>query len=153
MELKELIDSYLKTQRLMSVATFTDTPWIANVYYIHDKDLNIYFKSKSWREHSKAIEINPNVAVAIADSSQPIYLPQKGIQLYGTAEKVNSLDQLKWMFKMWHKLISEGKGEKPDDPQKFLDAAISNVYRIRPKRIKFFNTELWPKDQSQVLEL
>jgi len=77
MDLKKEIDAYLKTQRLMSVATFGTSPWIANVYFIHDTDLHIYFLSKTWREHSKAITSNPRVAVAIADSHQPIYKPQK----------------------------------------------------------------------------
>lgn len=153
MSLKKEIDKYLETQRLMQVATYGDYPWIANVYYIHDKDLNLYFLSKNYREHCKAIEKNNKVAVAIADSSQPIWHPQKGIQLHGTANKVGIVKQLSWMFKMWNKLIAGAKGEKLDDPKKFLDAGLSSVYKITPKRIKFFNTERWPKDQVKILEL
>ncbi len=152
MTLKQEIDKYLKTQRLMSVATYGDMPWIANVYYIHDSDLNLYFLSKDWREHCKAIEVNNKVAVAVADSSQPIYRPQKGIQISGTAKSVNTISSLKWMFKMWNKLIAGSKGEKLSDPKKFIDAGLSKIYRITPKRIKFFNTELWPKEQFKILE-
>jgi len=152
MNLKHEIDHYLKTQSLMSVATYGDIPWIANVYYVHDADLNLYFLSKNWREHCKAIEINNNVAVAIADSSQPIYRPQKGLQISGTAQSVNLVSSLQWMFKMWNKLIAGSKGEKLTDPKKFVDAGLSKVYKITPKRIKFFNTELWPKDQFKILE-
>ena len=137
----------------MSVATFDKSPWIANVYYVHDDKLNLYFLSKTWREHCRAIGKNDKVAVAIADSSQPIYKPQKGIQLLGTASSVGTLSQLRWMFKMWNKLIAESKGEKLSDPKKFLEAGISTIYKITPKRIKFFNTELWPKDQFRLLEL
>ena len=46
-KIKDEIDKYLKTQRLMSVATFYKNPWIANVYYIHDSNLNLYFLSKN----------------------------------------------------------------------------------------------------------
>jgi len=152
-ELHNLIFEYLKTQKLMSVATYGATPWIANLYYVHDKDLNLYFLSKAWREHSKAITENPEVSVAITDSHQPIYKPQKGIQLYGTAEKVSIIKQLEWMFKMWNKLITSEGGEKLTDPKKFLDAGTSAIFKITPKRIKFFNTELWPKDQTQILDL
>ncbi len=106
MNLKKEIDEYLKTQRLMSVATYGEYPWIANVYYVHDSDLNLYFLSKHWREHCKAIELNSKVAVAIADSSQPIYKPQIGLQISGTAAQVNIISSLKWMFKMWNKLIA-----------------------------------------------
>ncbi len=136
----------------MSVATYGEYPWIANVYYVHDSDLNLYFLSKHWREHCKAIELNSKVAVAIADSSQPIYRPQIGLQISGTAAPVNIISSLKWMFKMWNKLIAEEKGEKLSDPKKFLDAGLSKVYKITPKRIKFFNTFLWPKDQFKILD-
>ncbi len=152
MDLKKQIDEYLKTQRLMSVATFGDFPWIANLYYVHDSDLNLYFLSKQWREHCQAIEKNSKVAVAIADSSQPIYKPQKGLQIWGTARPVNILTQLEWMFKMWNKLIAGNQGEKLADPKKFLEAGTSKVYKITPQRIKFFNTELWPKEQFKVME-
>lgn len=152
MNLKQEIDRYLKTQRLMSIATYGNSPWIANVYYIHDSDLNLYFLSKHWREHCKAIDANNKVAVAIADSSQPIYRSQKGLQISGTAKSVNVISSLKWMFQMWNKLIAGSKGEKLSDPKKFLDAGLSKVYKITPKRIKFFNTELWPKDQFRILE-
>ncbi|MDO8609703.1 MAG: pyridoxamine 5'-phosphate oxidase family protein [bacterium] len=152
MNLKKEIDEYLKSQRLMAVATYEEEPWIANVYYIHDKDLNLYFLSKNWREHCQAIEKNNKVSVAIADSHQPIYKPQKGLQIYGAANTVNIITQLSWMFKMWNKLISGSKGEKLTDPKKFLDAGTSTIYKITPKRIKFFNTELWPKEQFRVLE-
>ena len=153
MNLKQEIDNYLKSQRLMSVATYGDIPWIANVYYVHDKDLSLYFLSKHWREHCKAIDENEKVAVAIADSSQPIYKPQKGLQINGMAKSVNIISSLQWMFKMWNKLIAGAKGEKLSDPKKFLDAGLSKVYKITPKRIKFFNTELWPKDQFRILRI
>ena len=153
MDLKKEIDKYLETQRLMSVATYGKTPWIANVYYVHDPELNLYFLSKNWREHCQAIEINNKVSVAIADSHQPIYRPQKGLQIHGTAKSVDVVSGLQWMFKMWNKLIAGSKGEKLTDPKKFLDAGLSKVYRITPKRIKFFNTELWPKEQFKVLDL
>jgi uncharacterized protein YhbP (UPF0306 family) len=153
MNLKKEIDNYLKTQKLMSVATYGEYPWIANVYYVHDSDLNLYFLSKHWREHCKAIDQNEKVAVAIADSSQPIYRPQKGLQISGTAAPVSVISSLQWMFKMWNKLIAGAKGEKLSDPKKFLDAGFSKVYKITPKRIKFFNTELWSKEQFKILEL
>lgn len=149
--LKQQIFDYLSTQRLMSVATFNQQPWIANVYYVHDNDLNLYFLSKRAREHCVAIEVNNNVAVAIADSHQPLKPPQVGIQLYGTAAKVNMIEQLQWMFQMWNKLIAPDVTEHLGNPKQFLDSGLSAVYKISPKRIKFFNTGLWPKEQYKVL--
>ncbi|HCR36110.1 TPA: hypothetical protein DIU22_03665 [Candidatus Woesebacteria bacterium] len=151
-KIKNEIDKYLKTQRLMSVATFYKNPWIANVYYIHDSDLNLYFLSKNWREHCVAIKENPSVSVAIADSKQLIFESKKGLQIYGIAKPLNSMAKISWIFKMWNKLISGEKGEKLANPKEFIEAGTSSIYKITPKRIKFVNTELWPKEQSQVLE-
>ena len=54
---------------------------------------------------------------------------------------------------MWNKLISEEKGEKLANPKKFIEAGTSSIYKITSKRIKFVNTELWPKEQFQVFSL
>jgi len=151
--LKELIKNYLSTQRLMSVATYGETPWIANLYFVHDTDLNLYFLSKKTREHCVAIDTNPLVAVAIADSHQPLKPPQLGIQLNGTAQAVTLLDQVKWMFSMWNKLIAPDIAEQLKNPKQFLETGAAQIYRITPKRIKFFNTGLWPKEQCQRLNL
>lgn len=136
----------------MAVATYGKTPWIANVYYIHDENLNLYFLSKSWRKHCRAIEKNSRVAVTIADSHQPIYKPQKGLQIWGTAKPVSLVSSLQWMFRMWNKLIAGSQGEKLVNPKKFLEAGTSKIYKITPQRIKFFNTFLWQKEQFKVLE-
>jgi uncharacterized protein YhbP (UPF0306 family) len=152
MELKQAIYEYLQTQRLMQLATYGDYPWIANLYYVADEEFNLYFLSKGSREHCQQIAKNPEVAVAIADSSQLLHEPQKGIQLYGTAETVGILKQIEWMAQMWNKFIAFEANEKLD-PKELINAVRSRVYKIIPKRIKFFNTEVWPKDQFQVLEL
>jgi uncharacterized protein YhbP (UPF0306 family) len=152
MELKQQIFEYLGTQRLMQVATYGDTPWITNVYYVHDKDLNLYFLSKRTTEHCVAIEKNSQVAVAISDSHQLLRPPQVGIQLAGTAQKVNLLEQVSWMFQMWNKIIAPDASEFLEDPRKFLEVSSASIYRITPNRIKLFNTGLQPKKlQSQVL--
>ena len=137
----------------MSVATYGDYPWIANLYFVHDENLNLYFLSSHWREHCEAIKKNNKVAVAITDSHQPFRSPQVGIQMHGTAKEVNMVTKLKWMFEMWNKLIAGDDGEKLTDPKKFLEAGRSKVYKITPKRIKFFNTGLWPEEQTKVLDL
>lgn len=77
---KQQVYEYLQTQKFMSLATFAEQPWIANVYYVHDEDLNLYLLSKKHREHCQEIEINSQVAVAIADSHQPLKPPHLGLQ-------------------------------------------------------------------------
>jgi len=136
----------------MSVATFNETPWIANVYFVHDEELHLYFLSKSTREHCQAIDKNAHVAVAITDSHQPINKPQLGLQVYGTAQKVNMLEKIEWMFKMWNTLVAGQSDERLENPKAFLEAGRSTIYKITPHRIKFFNTKLWPDEQTKVWE-
>lgn len=136
----------------MSVSTYAEHPWVANVYFVHDDELNLYFVSKATTEHCKAIEKNNMVAVAIADSAQPLGKTQKGIQLYGTAKAVNAVEKLGWMFTMWNKLIAHHKDDMMFNPEQFLQAGFARVYKITPHRIRFFNTELNPKSQLLTLQ-
>lgn len=149
-DLHNLIYEYLKTERLMTLATNGDHIWAANLYYVVDNDLNLYFLSKNAREHCQHIETDPFVAVGIADSSQPFAPGQKGIQLYGKAEKVNILSKLKIMTEMWNTVIADTPTAEKLNPKSLLDGAASSVYKINPVRIKYFNTELWPEDQIRV---
>jgi uncharacterized protein YhbP (UPF0306 family) len=153
-DLKTLIYEYLKTQRLMQVATYGEHPWIANIFYVHDEDLNLYFVSKKTEKHSIDIAKNPNVSVAIADSHQLLHLPLKGIQLYGTCESVNIINKLEWMFKIWNRLIAEEKEDKLSNPKEFLENGFANVYKIKPKKIQYYNTEIFNKPEKfRVLEM
>ncbi len=151
-DLTKEIDTYLASQRLMALATYAGAPWIANVYYVHDDHLHLYFLSKASREHCKAIDANPQVAVAIADSHQPIHSPQQGIQLHGTAAPVTDRTKLAWIFEAWNTKIA-ASGEQLQNPDIFLKSGAARIYEITPKRIKFFNTVLWPEEQAQELHL
>ena len=152
-ELKKIILEYLETQRLMCFATFGKEPWAANIYYLADKDLNLYFISKPWRKHCEALKINNKVAVGIADSTQPIFEKQKGIQLNGTASELKDLLKMAWVLRGWNKLIAGNKGEKVPGVKEFVALAKSKIYKIKPKKIQFFNPGIWPEEQFKILEL
>ena len=50
----------------MSLATVRDNkPWVCEVHFIYDDDLNIYFMSKVSRRHSQEIADNPYVSGTI----------------------------------------------------------------------------------------
>lgn len=52
----------------ISVSDAKSSPWIANLYYAHDKNFNIYWYSSKETKHSKIIKKNPKVAFSIFDS-------------------------------------------------------------------------------------
>lgn len=62
-DIEKVIREYLPYVIHMSLATsHGNKPWVCEVHYVFDKDLNLYFMSKSSRRHSKEIEMNEYVA-------------------------------------------------------------------------------------------
>jgi uncharacterized protein YhbP (UPF0306 family) len=148
---KKSLREYLDSQRLMSVATQGEHPWIANVYFVADDDLNLYFISPPEAEHSRHIAKNPQVACSIIDSHQPMGDDMKGLQLWGEASMEGVVTRLKTMFQMYAKLHPSVKDEFTLER---LQQGImtSKVYKVMPKRIKMFDHDT-PGNHETVWEL
>ncbi len=151
---KELVLSFLKDHNLMSVATYGEHPWIASVYYSFDDELNIYFLSSPTTLHCKQIAQNPKVAVSIADSHQKPTDLKKGVQLYGIAGQISDTAKIKHALRLWKETL----GVK--DPELSYENMVKKIvtgrmYKITPKRIKFFNQELFKNDDGEepILEM
>lgn len=145
---KELILDFIKGHTLMSVATYGKHPWIAYVYYSFDNDLNIYFLSDPKTLHCKQIKENPLVAVSIADSHQKPSSLKKGLQLYGTAQQISDAKKIQHALRLWKETL----GVK--DPELSYENMVKKIvtgrmYKITPKRIKFFNQELFKNDDGE----
>lgn len=86
MNLRKLIEQYLKEARLMQLATSSDNqPWVCSVWFAADENLNIYWFSSTTRRHSQEIMKNQKVAAAIVLPQTPEDQP-RGLQLQGVAE-------------------------------------------------------------------
>src|SRR3989338_10433185 len=92
---KKDVLEFLADKKLMVVATYGDHPWIASVYYSFDKDLNLYFISTPSTIHGRQMEKNKKVAVAIVDSNQKPSDVKRGLQIYGTVEKVSGINKVR----------------------------------------------------------
>lgn len=148
---KKILSEYMSKHRLMSVATYGDHPWVASVYYVSDENLDLYFFSSPESEHSIHIEKNPNVACAIADSTQMPADVKLGLQIFGEASVENAIPKLKWMFKMYGKLYPSTR-EKHNYKNFETKVLKSKLYKVEPKKIKFFNQELY-KPPAKLFEL
>lgn len=86
--MKEYIREYLQTNNVIQLATAKDgQPWLCNVHFYADHDLNIYWRSTTERRHSKEIADNPKVAAVIKvheNTPQEDYVI--GLTIEGTAE-------------------------------------------------------------------
>lgn len=151
MKLKDLIRHYLNNARLMQLATSVDSqPWVCTVHFYSDKNLNFYWMSTLARRHSKEIEQNKKVAIAILiheDNPKEEYVI--GISAEGNA-----------------RLISRGKTEKigseyikklDKDPDLLKDILEDrNPHRffcLKPSKIVLFDSKSFPDNPRQELNL
>ena len=62
-KIESIIRDYIKNVVHMSIATCLDNqPWISEVHYSYDDDLNLYFISRPSRRHSVEIAANSQIA-------------------------------------------------------------------------------------------
>ena len=135
----------------MSIATYRETPWIATVYYVIDDDLNLYFLSDPTTQHGQDIAKNKKVACAIFNSDQKVTDQKVGIQLWGECLVVRSLEKIKWMLKMWHKI---NPGVECVSLEKIKKKVVNTqIYKVIPKKIKFFNEKLYSKKEAKMFYL
>lgn len=63
MDIEQVIREYLPNVVHMSLATTKDNqPWVCEVHFAYDDELNIYFRSLPSRRHSQEIAENAHVA-------------------------------------------------------------------------------------------
>lgn len=89
MDLEEVIRDYLPQIVHLSLGTSKDNkPWVCEVHFAYDNNLNLYFRSSPSRRHSQEIAANPNVAGNIV-KQHGVGEPVRGIYFEGIAEKLD----------------------------------------------------------------
>lgn len=135
--MKEKVIEFLGTRKLMALATSDeDMPWICNVYYVIDEDLNFYFKSSLETIHIQQILKNNKVAVTVTDSNQKPTDRKVAVQLNGFCTRVTQVDKINWFLNKWSDTPSKY------DPTDLASGNISGVFKIIPNKLKYFDTEL-----------
>ena len=135
---KKLLSEYLSSQKLMSLATSDGKGnlWSANVFFCHDKDLNIYFMSAPDSLHSQFISVNKRVSFTICDSDQDEVSGKVGLQASGICEHISGSRDVKELLPIWNEKFPK----KPAPPMETF-MANSPLYKVTVKRIKFFNED------------
>jgi uncharacterized protein YhbP (UPF0306 family) len=132
MDIEKTIRAYLPQVVHMSLATSKDNkPWVCEVHFACDDNLNIYFRSSTSRRHSQEIAQNPNVAGNIV-TQHFLNQPVRGVYFEGTAQVANSdeerLEAFKAMqarYQLEDTVFEESK--KPDGSQ-FYKIAVATFY-------------------------
>ena len=148
----DAIKEYLSSHIQFALATNGDDPWIATMYYGIDDKLNIYFLTNPKTIHAQALSKNENVAAVIADSPQNPVSKKIGIQMSGTARELKEKEEIETGFAIWCKVL------KVTDPKYSYEGIKSGdfhyrLYQLTPKKIKYYNEEIWDERDEKLIEL
>lgn len=124
------------------------------MFYSFDMDLNLYFISSPSTIHGKQIEKNNKVAAAIVDSNQKPSDVKKGLQIYGTVEKVSGVNKIRHAIRLWKDFLNV---QRPDISLENMKKGLykGRMYKLTPKKIKLFDQEKFkvPDGKEPILEL
>lgn len=146
--LRSQIENYLNTAKVLQLATSNnDVPWVCSVYYVTDKNLNIYWLSYPSRRHSQNILANRNTAVSITVKED---LPVVGLQAEGLASEVNNMATIAKIMPKYIKKYGAGKD--------FMANAAKGInkhkmYCFKPKTYTLFDENNYGNNNPQILNI
>ena len=132
MNIEQTIRNYIEPLQHLSLGTSANNiPWVCEVHYAYDEQLNLYFRSKPSRRHSEDIATNPRVAGNIIKTHGPAEVPA-GVYFEGTAKLLRPGPEMELADAVIRArlsppgdLIAEAKTE---DGHQFYKVTVSNYY-------------------------
>jgi len=101
MDVEQVIRDYLPNVIHMSLATCANNkPWVCEVHFVYDDDLNLYWCSLPERRHSQEIAANPNVAGNIVEQHGQGEKP-RGLYFEGTAEVLRDITEDSLAYRLY----------------------------------------------------
>ncbi|HUC95625.1 MAG TPA: pyridoxamine 5'-phosphate oxidase family protein [Candidatus Saccharimonadia bacterium] len=132
MDIEKIVRELIDRSYHMSLATARDNkPWVCELHFAYDEDLNFYFRSLSFRRHCKELTDNSNVAGSIV-KQHTLEDPVIGVFFEGTAklltlgeEQNKAFECIKKRLKTSDDVLDEAKN--PDGHQ-FYKIMVSKFY-------------------------
>ena len=130
--LEKIVREYIDKSVHMSLATVVNNkPWVSEVHFVYDDNLNLYWRSLSSRRHSQEIAVNPNVAGSIVKQHQADESPH-GLFFEGLAQELtDKTDQAKILSAFQTRLGADAsileEAQRPDG-HKFYKVTIETWY-------------------------
>jgi len=136
MDLEHTIRQYLPDIIHMSLATSKGTrPWVCEVHFAYDNDLNLYYRSLMTRRHSEEIALNPNVAGNIV-VQHGLGVPGRGVYFEGKAVLLADVDANHPAFVNLDTRLSIGEAALADakrpDGHHFYQVSVTDFYFFDP---------------------
>lgn len=91
---EELVRETIASCRYLTLSTCDGSePWATPIEFLCDAQLNFYFLSTNDCLHARHIDTNPQVALALFETTQPEYspgltAPLRGVQVRGSASRL-----------------------------------------------------------------
>ncbi|MCF7831400.1 MAG: pyridoxamine 5'-phosphate oxidase family protein [Candidatus Pacebacteria bacterium] len=124
LDVEKAIRECLKEICHMSLATCVNNkPWVCEVHFVYDDDLNIYFHSKLDRRHSKEIKSNQFVAGNIV-AQHTLGSKVRGVYFEGGAELLNNITKGSKVYHLFKNQLN--KDEKILEIPGFYKVAVEN---------------------------
>jgi len=132
MDVEKVIREYLSTVIHMSLATTKDAkPWVCEVHFVFDDELNLYFRSKPSSRHSQEIANNKNVAGNIVAQHQ-LKDKVRGVYFEGTAEQLLNVGKDHLAYRLCQERFGLGKeiikDAQEENGHKFYKITVNNYY-------------------------
>lgn len=132
MNVEKIIREYItKTIHMSLATTHNNLPWVCEVHFAYDDDLNLYFRSKESRRHSQEIATNSHVAGSIVAQHERGEYPH-AIYFEGTVKLINDESNYEEIYQYFKKcqdadvtIIDEAR---KDDGHKFYKILVENWY-------------------------
>lgn len=151
-KLIQYIKEYLTNKKQLSIGTYDNEPWGATLYYAADDDLNLYVLTNPDSIHGVHISNNPRISVIVADSPQDPASKKKGLQMFALCTLLTADEEVDRAIKLWNKALNVQSTDYSLDGIK--SGKISGrMYKITPKKIKFFNEVIAEEGREQLIEL
>lgn len=126
----------------MSLGTTDDTGvWVADVIYIHDDELNIYWMSDPSTRHLQAVLKNNKVAGTITVSGQGEH--NLGIQFEGEAQKIEGA-----RYDLAKKHCAKRQKPEPKESDDVLGG--DSWYVLRPKHMELIHEKLFGFEKQKI---
>ncbi len=108
-DVEGVLRDYISQVLHLSLGTAADgKPWVCEVHFAYDDELNLYFLSKPATRHCQEIAANPNVAGNIIVQHGPMDIP-RGVYFEGTAEQIPRVEETDTAFVVYDERLKRGE--------------------------------------------
>lgn len=132
MNVEKIVREYIDKTVHMSLATTSENvPWVCEVHFAYDDNLNLYFRSLKSRRHSQEIAANSNVAgniidkYALGDAVVGVYFEGKAELLKASDEQNLAAECIQNRLQITDDIVEEASH---DDGHQFYKISVANWY-------------------------